>query len=192
MLNYTYKPDKLDKIINLSYTKDFSNFSFEELYRIAYNFILHRKFILYNGISHYALEMPHSTESNISNIPYKNINQTSVDYLNLLYNMLDSRNCVFNNIQELLDFGANELKINGISNYKKESEWILLNIMDKNSSWLIMNRNHPLNDKDTNLFINCINQRSDHIPIQLVMGRATFYGRDFSILPDVIQVFRKF
>ena len=91
----------------------------------------------------------------------------------------------FNNIQELLDFGANELKINGISNYKKESEWILLNIMDKNSSWLIMNRNHALNDKDTNLFINCINQRSDHIPIQLVMGRATFYGRDFYISPGV-------
>jgi release factor glutamine methyltransferase len=91
----------------------------------------------------------------------------------------------FNTIKDLLYFGANQLRLNGISNYKKESEWMLLNILKENSSWLIMNRDTIPKDKDISCFIDCINKRSDHIPIQLIMGKATFYGRDFSILPDV-------
>tara|TARA_X000001036_G_scaffold330619_1_gene309332 strand:- start:1560 stop:1916 length:357 start_codon:yes stop_codon:yes gene_type:complete len=91
----------------------------------------------------------------------------------------------FNTIDDLLRFGANELKLNGISNYKKEAEWILLYLLKKNSSWLIMNKDNIPNDEDIANFRDCIYKRSDHIPLQLIMGKATFYGRDFFILPDV-------
>lgn len=36
-----------------------------------------------------------------------------------------------------------------------------------------------------NDFIDCINKRKDHIPLQLILGLATFYGRDFILFPDV-------
>ena len=88
-------------------------------------------------------------------------------------------------IESLLNFGYNHLKINGISNYKKECEWIILNILQQDSSWLILNRNYSMNTKDSEHFLHCINQRADHIPMQLIMGKATFYGRDFLIFPDV-------
>tara|TARA_Y100001970_G_C14183743_1_gene831322 strand:+ start:916 stop:1272 length:357 start_codon:yes stop_codon:yes gene_type:complete len=90
-----------------------------------------------------------------------------------------------NTIQSLLEFGCHHLKMHGISNYKKESEWILLHILNQSSSWLISNKKYNLNDSARDYFINCINQRADHIPLQLVIGKATFYGRDFSIYPDV-------
>ena len=28
-------------------------------------------------------------------------------------------------------------------------------------------------------------KRSEHIPLQVILGEATFYGRDFNIFPDV-------
>ena len=93
--------------------------------------------------------------------------------------------CNLNTIQSLLNFGSEHLQSNGISNHKKESEWILLHILRQISSWLIINKDYHPNNKDIDCFIDCINQRADHIPIQLVMGKATFYGRDFSISPDV-------
>lgn len=108
MLTNTHK---LDKIINLVYTKDFSNFSFEELYRIVYNFVLYKNYIPYE------LEISSSTESNISNIQYKKKNLISIYYLELLYNILDSRNCVFNNIQELCDVSMYPINLEKI-NYK--------------------------------------------------------------------------
>jgi release factor glutamine methyltransferase len=90
-----------------------------------------------------------------------------------------------NTIQSLLIFGSDYLKTHGISNHKKESEWILLNILEQNSSWLLTNKDYNPTNEDITYFIDCINQRADHIPIQLIMGKATFYGRDFSIFPGV-------
>ena len=88
-------------------------------------------------------------------------------------------------IQSLLDYGKKQLQQNRISNYKKEAEWILLYVLQKNVSWIITHKQDPPGNNERNLFIDYIERRSDHIPIQLIMGQATFYGRDFSILPGV-------
>ena len=90
-----------------------------------------------------------------------------------------------NSIQSILSLGARELKKNGIPNYQKESEWLLLHILQKKSSWLILNKNKNLKDIHITNFLDLIDRRLDHIPIQLLMGKATFYGRDFLINPDV-------
>ena len=91
----------------------------------------------------------------------------------------------FSTIQSLLNFGVKKLKCNGISNYKKEAEWILLYVLKKNLSWIITHKQDSPGNNERDLFIDYIERRSDHIPIQLIMGQATFYGRDFSILPGV-------
>ena len=85
----------------------------------------------------------------------------------------------------MLEFGADQLKSNEISNYKKECEWILLNVIDKKLTWLLTNLNSVPTQKEINYFLDHIEKRKDHIPLQLIMGKATFYGRDFSIFPGV-------
>ena len=85
----------------------------------------------------------------------------------------------------MLEFGANMLQSHGISNYKKECEWILLNVIDKKLTWLLTHLNSVPTQKEINYFIDHIEKRKDHIPLQLIMGKGTFYGRDFSIFPGV-------
>ena len=58
-------------------------------------------------------------------------------------------------------------------------------MLKKNLSWIITHKQDPPGNNKRDLFIDYIERRSDHIPIQLIMGQATFYGRDFSILPGV-------
>ena len=91
----------------------------------------------------------------------------------------------FSSIKSLLDFGSKQLKHNGISNYKKEAEWLLLYVFKKDLSWILTHQHDIPSSNKVHLFVDYINRRSDHIPFQLIMGRATFYGRDFSIFPGV-------
>ena len=91
----------------------------------------------------------------------------------------------FSSFKSLLDFGSDQLKSNGISNYKKECEWILLNLIDKKLTWLLTHLDSVPTKREINYFLDHIEKRKDHIPLQLIMGKATFYGRDFSIFPGV-------
>ena len=90
-----------------------------------------------------------------------------------------------NTLEDLYLFGSDELKNNHIENYKKESEWIILHILNKNPSWFHSNKHYLLEQSEINYFINCIDRRKDHIPLQLILGISTFYGRDFILFPDV-------
>ena len=91
----------------------------------------------------------------------------------------------FKTLDSLLEFGSEYLNSHSISNFRQESTWILLHIIKKNSTWLYSHKT----DKPTNLevdnYLNMIYKRGDHIPLQLILGSATFYGRDFTIYPDV-------
>ena len=91
----------------------------------------------------------------------------------------------FSTLDNLLAFGIVYLKNSNISNYKKEAEWLLLNIIDKNSTWFITNKNCEPTDIHIHNYLESIYKRSDHIPLQLIMGSASFYGRDFIVYPDV-------
>lgn len=97
----------LDKIEKLPYSKKYT-FSFEELYRIAYNFVLYNKSneILY-------------LDSSESEIEYLNSDNNADLYLKKIYNILDSRNCIFNNITELNDISLYAIKTKkNVSNYQ--------------------------------------------------------------------------
>ena len=85
----------------------------------------------------------------------------------------------------LLDFGSICLEKHNIANHIKEAEWLLLHILNKSYSQLFSEFSSPPSLKEINDYLQCINLRSDHIPIQLIMGKATFYGRDFIIDPGV-------
>ena len=91
----------------------------------------------------------------------------------------------FQNLHSLLEFGSNHLQSNHISNYKQESRWLLLHAMGKHSTWFVTHRDKQPSTTDISNYLELIYKRSDHIPLQLVMGKASFYGRDFYIYPEV-------
>ena len=91
----------------------------------------------------------------------------------------------FSTLHSLLEFGFNHLRSNNISNYKQESMWLLLHAMGKHSSWFVTHRDKQPSPTNISNYLELIYKRSDHMPLQLVMGKATFYGRDFCIYPDV-------
>ena len=63
--------------------------------------------------------------------------------------------------------------------------WLLLHAMGKHSSWFITHREKQPSPTDISNYLELIYKRSDHMPLQLVMGKASFYGRDFCIYPEV-------
>tara|TARA_B100000131_G_scaffold20943_1_gene20330 strand:- start:107 stop:466 length:360 start_codon:yes stop_codon:yes gene_type:complete len=90
-------------------------------------------------------------------------------------------NKTFSNYQSMLDYGSDLLKSSGISNHLKESEWLLLHVLDRDFSWLYTRLTDIPKNKDVDNYLHCIDLRMNHIPIQIIMGKATFYGRDFII-----------
>ena len=91
----------------------------------------------------------------------------------------------FSNYKKLIQFGASLLKQHQISNHNKESAWLLIHLTNQSYSSLITNSNLIPTKKEINDFIDLINLRCNHIPLQLIMGKASFYGRDFIVFPDV-------
>ena len=91
----------------------------------------------------------------------------------------------FINYKALITFGASLLKNHTVSNYKKESEWLLMHLTNKNYSSIIIDLNLIPTTKEIDDFIHLINLRCDHIPLQVIIGKASFYGRDFILFPDV-------
>ena len=91
----------------------------------------------------------------------------------------------FPTLHSLLEFGLKHLRSNDILNHKQESMWLLLHAIGQDSSWLATHLDEQPSSTDISNYLELIYKRSDHIPLQLVMGKATFYGRDFCIYPDV-------
>ena len=91
----------------------------------------------------------------------------------------------FSSYKELIDYGLAYLKTHEISNYKREAEWILLKVINKQRNWLVMNSHESPDSTHIKNYIDMLYKRSDHIPLQVILGEATFYGRDFNIFPDV-------
>jgi len=126
----TNQISNLDKIEKLPYSKKYT-YTFEELYRISYNFVLYNKS---NDIMYL-----NSSECEIEYL----INDNNADiYLKKIYNILDSRNCIFNNIIELNDISlyANKTKknvsnflllLNNLYNKKKYKQNLIILLLQK-------------------------------------------------------------
>ena len=83
-------------------------------------------------------------------------------------------NKTFSNYQSMLDCGANLLKSSGTSNYLKESEWLLLHALNKDFSWLYTRLTYTPKDEEIDNYFEYIDLRMNHIPLQLIIGKATF------------------
>ena len=91
----------------------------------------------------------------------------------------------FLSYKSLINFGATILKKSNISNFKKEAEWILLHILQQDFSWILSHNHLCPSELEIDTYLSLISLRQDHIPMQIIIGKANFYGRDFIIYPDV-------
>ena len=55
-------------------------------------------------------------------------------------------------ISSLIKIGSEKLQNAGINNYKNESQWLLLDILKKNSTWIYSNQDHTVSLKTSNIY----------------------------------------
>ena len=91
-----------------------------------------------------------------------------------------------NSITQLLKWGYRTLKEHNISNSLMEARWLLAFILKIDYESMMMNCNQLIAESISKKYTNIINDRAlNKKPIQLIMGSATFYDREFNIINDV-------
>ncbi len=96
------------------------------------------------------------------------------------------------NIEKALKVSAQKLKNRNIISASLDAEILLLEAINKNSktkkdkSWLYINNNYLLNEKEYKLFSRFINERKKHKPVAYIINRKEFYGYDFYVDKEVL------
>ena len=72
-----------------------------------------------------------------------------------------------------------------INNYKNEVLWIMEYILDKDSTYISLNKSSFLDADKYALFINLIERRKNKEPLQYILNSVSFYGYDFNIKKNV-------
>ena len=89
-------------------------------------------------------------------------------------------------IKDAIDKGCLLLKDNNIENFKDECLLILEHILQKKRTFLYTYPEHVLTRKQYNTFMELINKRCTHQPLQYLLGYQEFMGLNFSVNPDVL------
>lgn len=95
------------------------------------------------------------------------------------------------NIQQILKISTKKLKQKNIPSASLDAEVLLLEALNRcgksaDKSWLYINSNYLLNEKEKRLFNNFINQRKKHKPVAYIINRKEFYGYDFYVDENVL------
>ena len=91
-----------------------------------------------------------------------------------------------NSIHKLLKWGYATLKENNISNYLMEARWLLSFVSKIDYEYMITNSDQLFSKQIIKKYTSAINDRAlNKKPIQLIIGSATFYGREFNVFNDV-------
>jgi len=85
--------------------------------------------------------------------------------------------------QKLISLGARFLNHYGIKNAKNEIEWFLQDLLHCDKIKL---DDFNINNKQHNLVIDFLMQRSKKNPFQYLLGKGSFFGRDFIVDKNVL------
>lgn len=78
------------------------------------------------------------------------------------------------------------LKQKGISSARLDAELILSNILCQNRTWLHTHYHDSLSNKKLTVANSNLQLRINYTPIAYIVGRKEFYGREFTVTPDVL------
>ncbi len=89
-------------------------------------------------------------------------------------------------ISELLNQGTNALKSNNIENSQNEAIWILESVLSCTYSHILLNKSEDVSSEREKNFFDKINERISGVPIQYILGKWEFYGREFYVGKGVL------
>jgi release factor glutamine methyltransferase len=89
-------------------------------------------------------------------------------------------------IREALSEAARRLEIHHISNARLQSEVILAHCISADRTYLYTHDDRILTDTETQALEDALYDRSSGVPLQYIVGRQEFYGRDFHVTPAVL------
>src|SRR5688500_13843481 len=89
-------------------------------------------------------------------------------------------------VEQWLKSAARRLKTVGIESAKLDAELLLLNVLKKDRSWLIAHNNEEVSEATKDAADKLLNRRSRREPLAYIRGYKEFYGRDFTVSPDVL------
>ena len=89
------------------------------------------------------------------------------------------------NIQEARSYGKNKLQDSSPTG-QLDADCILQEILECDKAFLLFHRETELTSEQETGFVKAIEKRLTGLPIAYITGHKEFYGRDFTVTPDVL------
>ena len=86
----------------------------------------------------------------------------------------------------LWQWGTAELAAVGVDDARWQAELLLRGIVDVTRTKFMTYPELQVTEVDTERFREAIRKRSLGMPVQYILGRQEFYGREFVVTPDVL------
>lgn len=90
------------------------------------------------------------------------------------------------NVAEAISFATESLRTAGTPEPARDAKVLLAHSLGKQKTFLIAYPEFELTDEQQDRFSTVIERRADREPLQHILGRQEFYGRDFRVSPDVL------
>lgn len=89
-------------------------------------------------------------------------------------------------IETALNLATDRLHIANSTSARLDAEILLAFTLRVDRTWLHAHNNQELHAEEQTLFEDLITQRTQHYPIAYIVGQREFYGREFTVTPDVL------
>lgn len=86
----------------------------------------------------------------------------------------------------LYRLGVEKLKEAQIKEAELDARLLLEEVCGTNRNDLLVHEKNPVSEKNYNCYVNYIEKRSQHIPLQHILGYQEFMGLHFVVTPDVL------
>lgn len=90
------------------------------------------------------------------------------------------------NVAEAISFATEALRSAGTPEPARDAKVLLAHSLGKQKTFLIAYPEFELTDEQQARFRSVIERRAGREPLQHILGRQEFYGRDFRVSPDVL------
>ncbi len=90
------------------------------------------------------------------------------------------------NVAEAISFATEALRTAGTPEPARDAKVLLAHSLGKQKTFLIAYPEFELTDEQQKRFRGAIERRAGREPLQHILGRQEFYGRDFRVSPDVL------
>ena len=89
-------------------------------------------------------------------------------------------------IIDLINWGTDHFTEKGVENSRREMEWFLCDILDCERIDLYVRFEEIMDEKELEGFRSMVKRRIGGEPFQHIIGKASFYGRDFIVNKNVL------